>query len=124
MGGKRYVTVLRFILQKCNERNGLSRNQAGDTLWNAVRTEVVGHTTLQGFLAKFNSPQNGPYRAFQTCLDAHIMDVVKKAAEFCRNARLDPNAEGEEEAAGDSDISRDKRAVAGPQPTVHEEKPV
>lgn len=52
------------------------------------------------------------------------MDVLKKAAESRRNARLNPDAEGEEEAAGDGDASRDERAVARPQPTVHEEKPV
>ena len=52
------------------------------------------------------------------------MDVLKKAAESCRNARLNPDAEGEKEAAGDGDPLRDERAVARPQPTVHEEKPV
>src|ERR1700733_6275795 len=118
VAGKRYIVVRRFILQKCTERNVLSRKQAGDTLWNEVRTEVVGHTTLQGFQAKFNSPRNGQYRAFHTCLDALIMDVLKKAAESRRNARLNPDAEGEEEAAGDGDASRDERAVARPQPTV------
>ena len=52
------------------------------------------------------------------------MDVLKKAAESRRNARLNPDTEGEEEAAGDGDASRDEWAVARPQPTVHEEKPV
>ena len=52
------------------------------------------------------------------------MDVLKKAAESRRNARLNPDTEGEEEAAGEGDASRDERAVACPQPTVHEEKPV
>ena len=52
------------------------------------------------------------------------MDGLTKAAESRRNARLNSDAEGEEEAAGDGDGSRDERAVARPQPTVHEEKPV
>ena len=52
------------------------------------------------------------------------MDVLKKTGESRRNARLNPDAEGEEEAAGDGDTLREERAVARPQPTVHEEKPV
>ena len=52
------------------------------------------------------------------------MDVLKKAAESRRNARLNPDAEGQEEAASDGDASRDERAVVRPQLTVHEEKPV
>ena len=52
------------------------------------------------------------------------MDVLKKAAESRRNARLNPDAEGEEEAAGDGDALRDERAVARPQPTIQQEKPV
>ena len=52
------------------------------------------------------------------------MEVLKRAAESRRNARLNPDAEGEEEAAGDSDVSRDERAVVRSQLTVHEEKPV
>ena len=124
MAAKRFIAVRRFSLQKCNERNVLSRKQSGDTLWNKVRTEVVGHTIPQDFQANFNSPRNGPYRASHTCLDALIRDVLKKAAESRRNARLNLNAEGEEEAAGDDDASRDKRAVDRPQSTFHEEKPV
>ena len=52
------------------------------------------------------------------------MDVLKKAAESRRNARLNPDAAEEEEGEGDDGASRDERAVARPQPTVHEEKPV
>ena len=53
-----------------------------------------------------------------------MMDVLKKTAESRRNARLNRDAEREEIAAGDDDASRDKRAVARSQPTVHKEKPV
>ena len=56
------------------------------------------------------------------------MDVLKKAAESSRNARLNSDAEEEEDgdgAEGASDSgSRDERAVAHPQPTVHEAKPI
>ena len=52
------------------------------------------------------------------------MDVLKKAAKTRRNARLNPDANGEEESASDSDALREERAVTRPQPTVHKEKPV
>ena len=52
------------------------------------------------------------------------MDVLKKAAESCRNVRLNPDAEQEEEVVGEGDASRDARTVARPQTTVYEEKPV
>ena len=52
------------------------------------------------------------------------MDVLKKAAESRRNARLNPDADEEVEAEGDAGASRDERAVARPQPTVYEEKPI
>ena len=52
------------------------------------------------------------------------MDVLKKVDESRMNIRLNPDAEGEEEAGGEGDASRDERAVARPQPTIHEEKPV
>ena len=103
MAGKRYIAVRRFILQKCKERNVLSRKQAGDTWWNEVSTEVVRYPDLQGFQAKSNSPRNGPYQAFHTCLDDLIKDVLKKAAKSCRNAGLNPDAAGEEEPAGHGD---------------------
>ena len=96
VGGRRYLAVREFIVQKCNKRNVLSRKQHGNTLWNEVRTEVVCHTTLQGFQAKFNSSRNGIYRAFHASLDILIMEVLKKAAESRKNARLNPDAEEEE----------------------------
>ena len=52
------------------------------------------------------------------------MDVLKKAAKSRRNARLNPYAEEEVEAAGDPGASRDERAIARPEPTVYEEKPI
>ena len=56
------------------------------------------------------------------------MDVLKKAAESRRNARLNFDAEKEEDGDGAEGASgsgsRDERAVARPQPTVHEEKPI
>ena len=121
---RRDIAIRRFSLQKCSERNVLSCRQAGDTWWNEVRTEVVGHTTFEGFQAKFICPRNGQYWAFHTCLEALKMDVLKKAAKSRRNARLNPDAEGEEEAGGNGDSSRDETAVARPQRTVHDEKPV
>ena len=55
------------------------------------------------------------------------MDVLKKAAESRRNARLNSDAEEEEDGDGTEGASgsglKDERAVARPQPTVHEEKP-
>lgn len=125
VAGRRYRAVRQFILQKCQERNILSRRQAGDTLWNQVRTEAVGHTTLQGFQAKFNTPQNGPYQAFHLALDSLIIDVLKKAAESRRNARMNSDNEQEEEAGGaGSGSGSGSRDVARPQLTVHEERPV
>ena len=114
VAGKRYITVRMFILKKCNEWNVLSWKQSGDNLLNEVRAEVVGHTTLQAFEAKFNSPRNGPYWAFHNYLDALVMGVLKKTAESRRNARLNPDTEGEEEPAGDGDASREESAVACP----------
>ena len=56
------------------------------------------------------------------------MDVLKKAAESRRNARLNSDAEEEEDGDGAEDVSgsglRDETAVARPQPTVHEEKTI
>ena len=52
------------------------------------------------------------------------MDMLKTAAESRRNVRLNPNADEEVEDEGDSSASRDERAVASPQPTVYEEKPI
>lgn len=62
--------------------------------------EALGHTTLQGFQAKFNLRRNSQYRAFHTPLDALMMDVLKKAAESRRNVGLDSNAKEEEEVDG------------------------
>ena len=126
VAGRRYHAIRRFILQKCQERNIVSRRQAGDILWDQVRTEAVGHSTLQGFQAKFNSPPNGPYQSFHIALDSLIIDVLKKAAESRRNARLNSDDEQEEDAEGADNASgsRAERAVARPQPIAHEEKPV
>ncbi|PUU72134.1 hypothetical protein B9Z19DRAFT_1139310 [Tuber borchii] len=126
--GRRYRAVRTYILQKCNERNITSRTQAGDTLWNEVRTETVAHIALRGSRAIFNPPQNGQHRAFHVALDALIIDVLKMAAESRRNARLNSDAEEEGGDWGAGGVSgsgsRDERAVARPQPTVLEEKPV
>ena len=124
MAGRRYIAVQRFNFQKCNEKNFLLRKLAGDSLWNAVRTEVVRYTTLQGFQAKFNCHWNGLYQTFHTCLDTLIMDVPKKAAETRRNGGLNPDPAGEEEVASDGDASRDERAIARHQLTIDKEKPV
>ena len=128
VAGRRYRALRKFILQKCQGRNIVSRRQAGDTLWEQARTEAVAHTTLQGFQAKFNSPWNGQYRAFHTALGSLIMNALKEAAESRRNARHHSDAEKEEDGDGAEGASgsgsRDERAVARPQPTVHEEKPI
>ena len=42
------------------------------------------------------------------------MDVLKKAAESRRNARLNPDADEEVEAEGDAGASRDERALLVP----------
>ena len=94
------------------------------TLWHQIRTDAISHTTLQGFQAEFNSPQNGIYQAFHNSLDALIIDVLKKAAESRRNNRLNPDTAEEEEGEGDDQASRDETAIARPQPTIHEEKPI
>lgn len=52
------------------------------------------------------------------------MDMRKKKMESCTNARLDPDAEWEEAAAGEGNASRDARAIGLPQPRIYEEKPV
>ena len=124
VAGRRYIAIRRFIRRKSNKRNFLSRKEAGNPVWNEVRTEVVGHTTLQGLKAKFNTPQKGQYRAFDKCLEALIIDLLKKGVESRRNARLNPDTEEEEGAAGHGHVSRNERAVAHPQPTVQKEKPV
>ena len=124
VAGRRYIAVRKYSLRKCNENNVLSRKQAGDTLWNQISTEVVGHAALQGFQDKFNSPWNGPYRAFHISLDVLIMDLLKKASEARRNARLNPDADEEVEAEDDAGGLRDERAIARPQPTVYQEKPI
>ena len=121
MAGRRYIAIRRLILLKCNEKKVLARMQASDTLSNKVRTEVVRHSTLQCFQVKFNYPRIRVYWAFQASLDTLIMDVLKKAAESGRDARLNPDAKEEEGAAGGGDASRDERAVACPQPSFHEE---
>ena len=112
VAGRRYCTIYQFILQKYEERNILSRRQAGDTLCNQVRMEAARHTTLQGFQAKFSTPQNGPYQAFHLTLDSLILDVLKKAVESRRNARLNSDNEQEEKAEGASGFG--SRDVARP----------
>ena len=100
MAGRRYGAFRQFILQKCQERHLLSPRQACNTLSNQVRTKAVGHTTLQGFQAKFNPPQNSPYQAFHLALDSLILNVLKKAAESCRNATKNSDNEQEKKAEG------------------------
>jgi len=93
--GRRYHAIRQFILQKCQERNILSSRQASDTLGCEFRTEFIGHTTLQGFQAKFNTLQNWLYQAFHLALDSIIFDVLKKTTESRLNARL--NSDNEQE---------------------------
>ena len=87
----------------------------------------MGHSTLQGFQAKFNTPQNGPYQSFHVALDSLILDVLKKAAESRRAARLNSDdeqedAEGAASASGSG--SRGEGAVARPQAPLHQERQV
>ena len=86
--------------------------------------EAIGHSTLQGFQAKFNSPPNGPYQSFHVALDSLIIDVLKKAAESRWNARLNSDDEQAEEAEGTDGTSGAERAVARHQPILYEERPV
>jgi len=118
-----YCTVSRFILQKCEERNIVSRRQAGNTLWDQVRIEAIRHITHSGFQGKINSSLNGQYRAFHTVLDTLIRNMLNKAAESGRNAKLNSDAEAEEEGNGPSG-SGSRDPIACPKVTIHEEKPV
>ncbi|KAG0132546.1 hypothetical protein HOY82DRAFT_606660 [Tuber indicum] len=110
------------------EKSIISRRQAGDILWRQLRTEVVAHTALRCFEAKFNSPGDGAYPVFHVALDSLIMDVLKKAAESRRNAQLNSDDEqsDEDEGAGraSGSGSRGGRDHGRPQPTLHEERPV
>jgi len=128
VAGRRYCTFHQYILQKCQERNILSRRQAGATLWGQVRTEAIGYTTLYGFQAKLDSRRNGPYQAYHLTLDSLIIAVLKKAAECRRNARLNSDNSQEEEAedSGSGSGSRllCKREGAHAQPTLHNEGPL
>ena len=124
VAGRRYRALRKFILQKYQERNIISRRQAGDILWGQVRTDAVGHSTLQGFQAKFNTPQNSPYQSFHVALDCLILDMLKKAAESRRAVRLNSDGEQEDtEGAGSASGSgsRGEGAVARPQAPLHEE---
>ncbi|KAG0131556.1 hypothetical protein HOY82DRAFT_607989 [Tuber indicum] len=126
--GRRYRALRMIILGKVQEKSIISRRQAGDILWRQLRTEVVAHTALRGFQAKFNSPEDGVYQAFHVALDSLIMDVLKKAAESRRNAQLNSDIEqgDEDEGAGraSGSGSRGGRDDGRPQPTLQEERPV
>ncbi|KAG0125454.1 hypothetical protein HOY82DRAFT_616506 [Tuber indicum] len=100
MAGRRYHTIRRFIFQKCNESNITSRRQAGDTLWNQDRTDVIAHSNVRGFQDKFNTPRDGQYRALHTAPYSLIIDVLNKAANSRRNARHNSDAEEEGEGEG------------------------
>jgi len=90
---RRDRTICRFILQKCLERNIVSSRKVGKTLWGQVRTEAIGHSTLQGCQAKFNSLLNGPYILFHVAQDSLIIDMLKKAAESRWRVRLNSDDE-------------------------------
>jgi len=57
-----------------------------------------------------------------------MVHMLKKAAESCRNGRLNSDNEQEEEAegadSGSGSGSRGERAGARPQPTLHNERPL
>ncbi|KAG0133446.1 hypothetical protein HOY82DRAFT_538186 [Tuber indicum] len=125
--GRQYRTPRTFILGKVQEKSNISRRQAGDILWHQLRTEVVAHTALRGFKAKFNSPEDGAYQAFHVALDSLIMDALKKEAESRRNAQLNSDYK-----QGDVDVGVGSASGSGlrggrddgrPQPTLHEKRP-
>ena len=52
------------------------------------------------------------------------MNMRKKAAEYRRNARLNPDTDKQMGAGGDASALSDERAVARPQATIYAKKPI
>ncbi|KAG0634762.1 hypothetical protein HOY80DRAFT_1004874 [Tuber brumale] len=121
VASRRYRDVRKFILQKSRERSVTSKRQAGEDTWNDLRTDAVSHPSLWGFQAKFDSPHTGPFANFHRALDSLILDVLKKAAESHRAARMNSDDEDERSVAGPSGTQLE--AVVRPPPTIYAEKP-
>ncbi|KAG0644870.1 hypothetical protein HOY80DRAFT_996565 [Tuber brumale] len=121
VASRRYRDVRKIILQKSRERRVTSKRQAGEDTWNDLRTDAVSHPSHRGFQAKFDSPHMGPFANFHRAHDSLILDVLKKAAESRRAARMNADDEVERSVAGPS--SNPPEAVVRPPPTIYEEKP-
>ncbi|KAG0638307.1 hypothetical protein HOY80DRAFT_1001900 [Tuber brumale] len=106
IASRRYRDVRKFIVQKSRERSVTSKRQAGEDEWK--------------FEAKFHSPHTGPFANFHCALDSLIVDVLKKAAESRRAARMNSDDEGERSVAGHS--GGQPEAVVRPPPTIYDEK--
>ncbi|KAG0644730.1 hypothetical protein HOY80DRAFT_996683 [Tuber brumale] len=113
--------VRKFIVQKSRERRVTSKRQAGDDTWNDLRADAVSHPSLRGFQAKFDSPHTGLFANFHPALNSRIHDVLKKAAELRRAARMNSDDEDERSVAGPSGTQPE--ALVRPPPTIYEEKP-
>ncbi|KAG0640122.1 hypothetical protein HOY80DRAFT_1000448 [Tuber brumale] len=121
VASRRYRDVRKFILQKSRERRVTSKRLVGEDTWNDLRTDAVSHPSLRGFQAKFDSPHMGPFANFHRALYSLILDVLKKAAESRRAARMNSNDEEERSVASPSGTQPE--AVVRPPPTIYEEKP-
>ncbi|KAG0641168.1 hypothetical protein HOY80DRAFT_999543 [Tuber brumale] len=121
VASRRYRDVRKLILQKSCERRVTSKRQAGEDTWNDLRTDAVSHPSHPGFQAKFDSPHTGPFTNFHRALDSLILDVLKKAAESRRAARMNSDDEEKRSVAGPSGTQPE--AVVRPPPTIYEEKP-
>ncbi|KAG0643366.1 hypothetical protein HOY80DRAFT_1033679 [Tuber brumale] len=121
VASRRYRDVRKFILQKSRERRVTSKRQAAKDTWNDLRMDAVYHPSLRGFQAKFNSPHMGPFANLHRALDSLILDVLKKAVESRRAARMNYNDQEERSVAGPSGTQPE--AVVRPPPTIYEEKP-
>ena len=121
--GRRYRTLRTFILHKCKEARVTSKRQCGEATWNKLRTDAVPHPALQGFQAKFKSPRDGTYIIFHKALDSLIADVLKKAVESRKAARMNSDDEEEESIDGPSGTQY-QVTIVRPPPTLYEEKPI
>jgi len=72
---------------------------------------------------KFDSSRDSTYFIFHKALDSLIPDVLKKAAESRKAARMNSDDEEEESIDGPSGTQH-QVAVVRPPPTLYEEKPI
>ncbi|KAG0632930.1 hypothetical protein HOY80DRAFT_1006410 [Tuber brumale] len=84
-------------------------------------TDAVSHPSLRGFQAKFDSPHTGPFANFHRALDSLILDVLKKATESRRAARM--NSDDKEERSVTGPSGTQPKAVVRPPPTIYAVKP-